>query len=263
MKDIDPATAKSCCVTLYQADWVRLLLGESFHPGGLALTSKLGSLLELDAHSLVLDVACGRGASAVHLARTVGCHVIGIDLGEENVAAAALASAEAGCTALTEFHVGDVECLPLDDASVDVVICECAFCTFPDKAATMAEFVRVLRPGGRIGLSDLTRSGELPQELEGLLSWIACIADARPVEEYLNYFTQAGLKGTSVENHDQALHEMVSEIRKKLFAAELLAKLGTFELPFTDLQQAKSLAKEAAEAVRIGLLGYSLVTATK
>ncbi len=85
--------------------------------------------------------------------------------------------------------------LTFEDASFDAVICECAFCTFPDKERAAAEFARVLRPGGRVGLSDLTRTGPLPDELEGLLAWVACIADARPVEEYAHFLTAAGISG--------------------------------------------------------------------
>jgi ubiquinone/menaquinone biosynthesis C-methylase UbiE len=263
MTTIDAASAKSCCAALYQTDWVRLLLGESFHPGGLALTSRLSSLLDLDANSVVLDVACGRGTSALHLARTFGCHVIGLDLGVENVGAARQAAEQSGLDTLAEFRVGDGEAIPLAAASVDVVICECAFCTFPDKARAAAEFARVLRPGGRVGLSDLTRFEQLPPELEGLLAWVACIADARCVEEYAGYLQNAGFGTASIENHDDALREMVRDIRQRLLAVELLTKIGSIELPFVDVEQANSMAKVAAEAVRNGQLGYSLVMATK
>lgn len=263
MTTIDPASTKACCATLYQTDWVRLLLGESFHPGGLALTSRLGLLLGLDSNSVVLDVACGRGTSTIHLARTFGCRVIGIDLGADNAATAHQAAKQSGMDTLAEFRVGDGEAIPLDDASIDVVICECAFCTFPDKDQAAAEFARVLRPGGRVGLSDLTRFGQLPPELEGVLAWVACIADARPVEEYALYLQHAGFRNVSTENHDGALSEMVSNIHQRLIASELLAKLGTIELPFVDFEQAKSMVKVAAEAVRTGKLSYSLVTATR
>ena len=60
--------AKSCCATLYAGDWARLLLGPSYHPGGLALTERLGTLLGLTPGARVLDVAAGRGTSAIHLA---------------------------------------------------------------------------------------------------------------------------------------------------------------------------------------------------
>jgi hypothetical protein len=64
---------KSCCAPLYESDFVRLLLGGSFHPGGLKLTTRLGQLLKLGEHSQVLDVACGKGASAILLADTFAC----------------------------------------------------------------------------------------------------------------------------------------------------------------------------------------------
>ena len=60
---------------------------------------------------------------------------------------------------LVRFEQGDAERLTLDDGQFDAVICECAFCTFPDKRAAAAEFARVLKPGGTVGLTDLTRSG--------------------------------------------------------------------------------------------------------
>jgi hypothetical protein len=112
-------------------------------------------------------------------------------------------------------------------------------------------------------VSDLTRSGELPPELTNLLAWVACIADARPVEEYMAYLEAAAFRTISVEHHHEALVQLVSDIRTKLLAAELLATLGTVKLPFTDFAQAKVLAKTAAEAVHNGLLGYALLTATR
>jgi arsenite methyltransferase len=72
---------KICCATFYQSDVVRMLLGDVFHPGGLALTQHLGEVIGLGPADHVLDVACGRGASAVHLAERFGCHVTGLDWG--------------------------------------------------------------------------------------------------------------------------------------------------------------------------------------
>ena len=254
---------KSCCAALYETEWVRLVLGDSFHPGGLTLTERLGGLLGLDSSKTVLDVACGRGASALHLARTFGCYVIGVDFGAENVAAAQEAGLRAGLSSPLDFRVGDAEGLPLEDASVDAVICECAFCTFPAKAQAATEFVRVLRPGGRLGLSDLTRTGELPPELEGLLAWAACIAGARPVDEYVAYLTAAGFVNPTVEPHDEALLDLVKSIRQKLLGAELLVKLGALKLSGVHFEQAKIMAKSAAEAIRDGQLGYTLLIASK
>ncbi|WP_244422566.1 class I SAM-dependent methyltransferase [Ktedonobacter racemifer] len=177
----------------YQSDWARLLLGDSFHPGGTALTEYLGTLLSLGSDQRVLDVAAGQGASAIHLAQRFGCSVLGIEYSSVAVENASQAVLATGVAHLVTFEQGDAENLPVPAASFDVVLCECAFCTFPQKAMAASEFVRVLRPGGRVGLSDLTRKGDIPADLQGLLAWIACIADAQPLEDYVHYLTEAGL----------------------------------------------------------------------
>ena len=76
---------KACCATLYESDFARLLLGDSFHPGGLRLTERLGAKLGLGAGREVLDVASGKGESAMFLAQRFGCEVVGVDFGPENV----------------------------------------------------------------------------------------------------------------------------------------------------------------------------------
>ncbi|HLK58207.1 MAG TPA: class I SAM-dependent methyltransferase [Chthonomonadaceae bacterium] len=250
---------KSCCASLYEKDWVRLLLGDSYHPGGLALTERLGQLLELRPGMRVLDVAAGRGASALHLARTFGCAVIGTDLSAEMVRLAAESAAEAGLNALITFQQGDAERLPFEEEAFDVVLCECAFCTFPDKPTAAREFARVLRPGGNVGISDLTRESDLPAELETLLAWVACIADARPLEEYADHLRNAGCDRIQTELHPEALAQMVKEIRGRLVTAQLLVSLKKMELPGVDLAQAQAVARAAEQAIRDRKLGYALI----
>jgi ubiquinone/menaquinone biosynthesis C-methylase UbiE len=259
----EPEILKTCCATLYESEWARLLLGESFHPGGLALTAQLGELLDLQPNQRVLDVAAGKGTSAVFLAQRFGCEVVGIDYGPGAVAEAAALADEAGLTDRVRFEQGDAESLRFAEATFDAIICECAFCTFPDKSTAAAEFARVLRPGGKVGLSDLTRTGPLPAELEGLLAWIACIADARPVDTYTSFMEEAGLVIDHVEAHDTVLGEMIHAIQTKLLGAELLVKLQKLNLPGADFEQAKALARCAAETVRRGQLGYALIISTK
>ena len=258
-----PETLKSCCAAVYASDWATLLLGESFHPGGLALTERLGHLLRLGPTTTVLDVAAGRGSSAIHLARTFGCRVIGVDYGDANVAAAQQAARTAGVQALVSFQTGDAERLPLPDRSVDAIICECAFCTFPDKPTAAREFARVLRPGGRLGLSDLTQEGPLPPELRGLLSWVACLGDARPVAEYVAQLVAAGFTAPLVERHDDDLLALARQVRGRLVAADLLHKLGQLKLPVGDLEQAQATARAAEVAVAAGRFGYVVLVASR
>lgn len=250
---------KSCCATLYESGFARLLLGDSFHPGGIRLTARLGEKLRLAPGKRVLDAASGKGESALFLVERFGCQVVGIDFGAQNVRESEQRAAAAGVAHLATFRRGDAEKIDFLDASFDAVICECAFCTFPDKPAAAAEFARVLRPGGTIGLSDLTRSAALPQELEGLLAWIACIADARPVEEYAAYLEAAGFRKVEIEPHDEALEEMVRDIQGRLLGAELMSKLKKLDLAGIDFAQAKSLARAASDAVRARTLGYAVI----
>ncbi len=261
--ETDAREVKACCAAAYSSEWARLLLGDSFHPGGLRLTERLGTLLGLGPGMRVLDVASGAGASAIFLAQRFGCEIVGVDYSEASVQEATRAAEAAGVGHLARFEPGDAESLAVPANTFDAVICECAFCTFPDKAAAAAEFARVLRPGGRVGLSDLTRAGPVPEELQGLLAWIACIADAQPVGEYARYLGEAGLSVETVEPHDDALLALVGEIRGKLLGAELLVKLKRIELASADFEQAKALARAADAAVKAGQFGYALVTARR
>jgi arsenite methyltransferase len=258
-----PADLKACCADLYASDWVRLLIGDSLHPGGLALTRRLGTLLGLRKGERLLDVACGRGASALEIAGTFGSGVVGVDYGSESVRAATAAAAEAGLSRLVDFMVGDAEALPVQDGTVDAVLCECALGTFPNKDAAVGEFARVLTSSGRVGIADIVSSGPVPPELETLLARVACVADARPLDEYAKLLEKAGFRLTAAERHDEALTSMVDDIRGRLLGADLLVKLGKVALPGADLEQASLMARSAATAVREGRLGYVLITAVK
>jgi len=252
---------KNCCANLYEHQWTQLLLGESFHPGGLQLTERVGELLNLKPGDCVLDIASGQGTSAIFLAQKFGCEVVGVDYGVQAVAGATKLARQAGVQDLVYFEQGDAERLRFADETFDALICECAFCTFPDKTRAANEFARVLRPGGKIGLSDLTRSGSLPQELNGLLAWIACIADARSADEYVSYLLQAGLESVQVESHNAALSSLVQEVRTKLLGIELLVRLQKLDFPEdSDFDQAKIIARHAARAVERGKLGYAIFT---
>jgi len=255
-----PETIKACCAALYDSEWVTMLLGDSYHPGRLQLTERLGELLELEPGQKVLDVASGKGASALFLAERFGCQVVGLDFAQEIVREANQAAAEAGLAGQVHFEHGDAEQLPFEPETFDAILCECAFCTFPSKPAAAREFARVLRPGGRIGISDLTKSGTFPEELETLMAWVACVADALPVEDYTAILKEAGLNIHQIEAHDKALVDLVDEVRGKLLGVELMVKLKKIALPIAvDFDEAGRLAKITADAVQQGKLGYALL----
>ncbi len=249
---------KQCCARLYESDFAKILLGDLFHPGGLALTERLGVLLGLGPSSRVLDVASGAGGSAFFLAERFGCAVVGIDYSERNVQLANEAATKKDVSTPVRFEVGDAERLHFANGAFDAIICECAFCTFPNKAAAAREFARILRENGRVGTSDLTRSATLPKEFDSLLAWIACVADAQTAESYVEYLRSAGFAVEQVEDHDEALLEMVRQIQGKLLVAEVSSVLKKIELPGIDFASAKQMAKAAVSAIKRQEIGYGL-----
>jgi arsenite methyltransferase len=235
---------KACCAAAYSSAAARFLLGDSFHPGGASLTTRLARALRVGPGDLVVDVACGPGTSAYQVVRETGCEVIGIDLGpptEED-------------DPRVRFLRGDAEALLFADASVDGVLCECALCTFPDKATAARELARVLRPGARLALSDLTaRPDELPESLASLQAWVACVADARPLDEIAGLLREAGLVVDLTEAHDDALATLLDRVEARLEFAAMFAADG--------VAVGRELLHEVRRALDRGLLGYGVVIA--
>ncbi|MGI8752354.1 MAG: class I SAM-dependent methyltransferase [Acidimicrobiales bacterium] len=265
MTSADPAVIKACCAAGYQSDLVALILGDSYHPGGPALTRHLADALGVTAGQRVLDVASGPGSTALLLAEEYGATVEGVDLGTEAVEAANRLAREAGFggeagTRVT-FRVGDAERLPVADGSVDVVISECALCTFPDKATAVGEMARVLRSGGQVGITDVTMDPDrLDPELADLAGWIACLADARPLDGYRELMTAAGLSVKVTEHHDAALERMIDMIDARITA---LAMIGTPALAGVDLEAVRRRVRAAKAAVVDGVAGYVLLVAVR
>jgi arsenite methyltransferase len=159
--------------------------------------------------------------------------------------------------------VGDAEALPLDDASVDGVLCECALCAFPDKPRAVREIARVLRPGGALALSDMTAQPErLPSELRSLDAWIACVGDARPLDPLADLLTQNGLIVARRERHDRALQELIERADARLRLARTLGSSVPAALA-RSIERGLSIAGAARDAVASGALGYAIVVARR
>ena len=107
-------------------------------------------------------------------------------------------------------------------------------------------------------MSDLTRGPSLPEDLTGLLAWVACIADAQPLEGYVSYLSRAGF-GVSTATQNEALVEMVNRVRLRLLGAEIAVGLKKLDLPGVDFAMAKSVARAALDVIGRGDLGYALV----
>jgi arsenite methyltransferase len=257
----DPDAVKSCCAAVYGIDLVTLFLGESYHPGGADLTRRLADALSLHPGERVLDVAAGIGTTALLLAAERDIDILGVDLGASQIARARDRADAAGLADRARFEVGDAERLPVDDRAFDAAICECAFCTFPDKATAATELARVLRPSCRVGITDVWLDPDrLDPELAGLAGRVACLADARPVDETRATLEAAGLRVDHVERHDQALLATIEQVETRLRALRLL------DLPLLrafDLRRGIELTRRVADVVTRGDAGYMLLVATK
>ncbi len=254
---------KACCAAAYGSDLVARLLGESYHPGGPALTRRLANLLALRPGQRVLDVAAGPGATAQLLAREYGAQVHGVDLNPALVARARAAVEHAGLADTAHFHVGDAERIPMSGGQFDAIVCECALCTFPHPDAAAAEFARLLNRGGRVGIADVTVGpGRLPAQLTDVTGWVACLAGARPLAEHVTTLARAGLRTIRTEPHHAALRTMIGQIHARLALLRTLHAdplAGTGIAIDTALQQLRL----ADTAITTGLLGYSLIIARK
>ena len=146
------------------------------------------SLAGLREGETVVDLGSGGGIDVLLAARQVGSsgRVIGIDMTPEMLARAR-ANAERLGLGNVEFRQGVIEALPLEDSSVDVILSNCVINLSPDKPAVFKEAWRVLKPGGRLVISDMVSRGELPSEIrENPEAWAACLGGALPEEEYLD-----------------------------------------------------------------------------
>jgi arsenite methyltransferase len=155
----------------------------------------------LRAGETVLDLGSGGGIDAFLAAHQVGPagRVIGVDMTADMVAKARR-NAQAVAATNVEFRLGEIETLPVPDRSVDVVVSNCVVNLSPDKAAVFREVFRVLRPGGRVAISDIVLSRPLPDALRDDAAALAgCIAGAPAVDELRAWLRDAGLTDVRVE----------------------------------------------------------------
>lgn len=158
------------------------------------------ALAELKEGETVLDLGSGGGLDVFLAAKKVGekGRVIGVDMTPEMVEKAE-AIARRGNYKNVEFNVGEIENLPIEDNSIDVIISNCVINLTPDKLATFKETFRVLKPNGRILISDLVTKGKIPEDVrQSFDAWAGCIAGAMEKQEYLNTITKAGFRDVAV-----------------------------------------------------------------
>lgn len=142
----------------------------------------------------ILDLGSGAGVDVFLAAKAAGPQgkVIGVDMTPEMIAKAWDNAVRGGYTNV-DFRLGEIEDLPIADASVDVVLSNCVINLVPDKARVFGEIHRVLKPGGHFSISDMVTYGDVPQDIrEDMALWAGCVAGALDREEYLRIVRQCG-----------------------------------------------------------------------
>ena len=159
------------------------------------------ALAELKPGEVVLDLGSGGGIDVLLSARRVGPtgRAYGLDMTDEMLALARENQRKAGVENV-EFLKGEIEQIPLPDATVDVIISNCVINLSADKDRVLAEAFRVLKPGGRLAVSDIVVRGEVPAEIRRSVElWIGCVAGALEDEEYRAKLAKAGFEAIEVE----------------------------------------------------------------
>jgi arsenite methyltransferase len=219
----DTAAHAGCCGPTQQATPV---FGAGFYPAEdlaeLPATAREASLgcgnplvvADLNPGETVLDLGSGGGGDVLLSARRVGPEgrVYGLDMTDEMLDLARRNAAEAGTTNV-EFRQGTIEQIPLPEASVDVVISNCVINLSVDKPAVFAQMFRVLRPGGRVGVTDVVaEDGLSPEQRAERGDWAGCVAGALSRSEYVDGLAAAGFVDVEVTFTHQVADGMHSAI---------------------------------------------------
>ena len=169
----------------------------------------------------VLDLGSGGGIDCFLAARKVGPtgHVIGVDMTPQMIDRARANKAVLGVDNV-DFRLGEIEHLPVEENSVDVVISNCVINLSPDKEQVFREIFRVLKPGGKLAVSDIVTDGDLPKEIkQNLAAWAGCVAGAVDIQQYSAAIQRAGLVQIEVTPDylpDQMIAEAVDQLPDEL-----------------------------------------------
>jgi arsenite methyltransferase len=188
------------------------------------------AIASLQPGEVVLDLGSGGGIDCFLAAKKVGPtgKVIGLDMTPEMIKLARRNAKKVGATNV-DFCYGEMEDMPLPDVSVDVIISNCVINLSPDKDAVFAEVFRVLRPGGRVSVSDIVTNGELPESIRSsVAAWAGCLAGALDEQVYVSKMRAAGLADVAVTGrvyvNPEGLLEAPGQLDRKIASITVTAR---------------------------------------
>lgn len=183
------------------------------------------ALASLKKGETVLDLGSGGGIDVFLAAKKVGPKgkVIGVDMSEAMLERAASNAAENGYKNV-EFRLGEIEKLPVSDGAVDVIISNCVINLSTDKNQVFREAYRVLKPGGRLMVSDLVTEGEIPEKVKRSFdAWAVCIGGALEKQEYLQAISNAGFQGVRIASEASYEIDVSEELKGKITSVHVEA----------------------------------------
>jgi ubiquinone/menaquinone biosynthesis C-methylase UbiE len=184
------------------------------------------ALASLKKGETVLDLGSGAGFDCFLAAKRVGekGKVIGIDMTPAMIEKAKTTAEKYGYSNV-EFRLGEIENLPVEDNSVDVIISNCVINLSPDKEKVFQEAYRVLKPNGRLMVSDIVIEGKLPEDIrKNLDAWAGCLAGAMEKSAYLNAIKKVGFKEIRIISERSTNIDTTEKPKGKIISANIEAK---------------------------------------
>lgn len=249
---------------IYESHFMNDALGDTFRLGGLSLTARLAELAGLNSDSFILDIACGKGTTPCFLSQKYDCRVVGMDLSKKLVSIAQKKSENDALLSHVDLLVGDGEKLPFNDSTFDVVMSECSISLLPDKRAAAKEIERVMKPKGKLVISDVILRSKISSRLNNQIAFASCVSGAESLNGYIKLFENVGFGDTFVEDHSEEMKRM---------AYQILVRFGSFETFSRRLAEDSGLFETSCCEARHGSLclelfkegkpGYALLSFTK
>lgn len=256
-------TAKFETIFDYQAR-----IGFTMHLGSVPATRELVKLCQLLPGFRVLDVGCGAGRTPVMLAKEYGVHVVGVDIHPGMVASAAALARREKMEKRARFRTGDAQALPFDDNSFDAVIAESVTVFTEDPSQAIAEYLRVVKPGGYVGLNEATYlQPDPPQEIR---NWAAqdlgMMAEPLTSAEWRSMMKDAGLRLATVRLFPLNIRQQSSLARKRYGMLGMVQtwskRLGLY-LKYPEARPVMRTGTEGDPAQLMDYLGYGLYVGRK
>ncbi len=210
-------------------------VGLTKHLGNVAATDRLVELCHIGEDTYVLDVGCGSGATPAYLASVYGCQVMGVDILPRMIDRARELAARKGVSDMTDFRVGDAQDLPFPDSQFDAVITESVTAFPEDKGLAVSEYVRVLKPGGYLGLNESTwlKTPPPPEVLAWAAQEVGATVSPLTKDEWASLLQNAELKDLVVEIQEIDVKDEAKGILARYGFTGLIRILGrTFKLYF-------------------------------